>query len=240
MFLLSLYISSVLGALEPSRPVIFWTARDGKSSHVFDDSSLKIKNILTRTDPSKKMLSLAFVLNKLDYQTVQDLKSDVTQKESLSSIFLPFVSGSFKISSSHSGTRMNSWKEFVNADASANNVVVFEPRDTQELHLMLKQANEYASNSQRKVGIMVTAVKPKELPVAQSPYKGVIFTEVQQARINGTTQFTGPVSVTPFTFQALIVCTLLFFGMCIGNTCMSEIQVPITYLHKELLIRKEY
>merc|ERR1711879_437790 len=113
-------------------------------------------------------------------------------------------------------------------------IVVFEPKDEQELAELYENAQKYSELSEKPAAFLVTATKPKELPVAQSPYQGVIFSEfVLVEDLNKTTQYVGPQSLTPFTFQALVICALLFFGTCIGNTCMGEIQVPITYLHKE-------
>jgi len=239
MFLFCLYLSSAL-ALEKSRPLMFWTNAQGESNHVFDDSTFKVRNIMTRADPQKSMLTFAFLFNDLDFQKIQNMKGRITSDDSKTSIFMPFVTGSFKLSSAHVGTRASSWSDFLNKDTSNTNVVVFEPKDDQEFNQLLQKAQGYADkNKERQVGFLVTAAKPRELPEPQSPYQGVVFTEFL-SQTNVTTQFTGPQSVTPFTFQALIVVALVFFGTCIGNTCMSEIQVPITYIHTELPIRKEY
>jgi len=239
MFLLCLYLSSVLG-LKSSRPLMYWEKSQGESNHVFDDTTYNVKNIMTRTDSGKEKLTFAYLLNDLDFRKMQNLKSKVTAEDSMSSLFMPFVTGNFKLASQHVGTRASSWSDFLDNQDASTNVVVFEPKDEQEFNQLYKKSEAYAKNSERQVGYLVTAAKPRELPMPQSPYQGVMFTEYPTGVVNATTQYAGPQSVTPFTFQALIIVALVFFGTCIGNTCMSEIQVPITYLHKELPIRKEY
>jgi len=237
MFLLCLYLSSTF-ALKPSRPLMYWERSENESKHEFDDSTFNVKNIMTRTDSDKSKLTFAYLMNDLDFQKMQNVKSKITQEDSLSSLFMPFVTGSFKLASQHVGTRASSWNDFLDNQNANTNVVVFEPKNEQEFNSLYKKSEAYANSHERQVGYLLTATKPRDLPASQSPYQGVVFSEY--AALNTTTQFIGPQSVTPFTFQALLVCALVFFGMCIGNTCMSEIQVPITYLHKELPIRKEY
>jgi len=240
LFLLySLFISSSL-ALQSSRPLIYWTS-SSEPTHVFDDTTFKVKNIMTRTDPEKEKLTFAFLFDDLDLSSLQKLKSKVQDNPAFSSVFMPFVTGEFTLAGTHVGARMKSWEDFLTKNDGTKDIVVFEPKDEKELGQLFDNAQTYGESSQKPVAFMVTASSPKELPTAQSPFQGVIFSEFTQiADLNGTTQYIGPQSVTPFTLQALIICTLLFFGTCIGNTCLSEIQVPITYLHKELPIRKEY
>lgn len=241
LFLLySLFISSII-ALQPSRPLIYWTS-SSEPKHVFDDATFKVRNIMTRTDPEKEKLTFAFLFDDLDLSSLQKLKSKVQNNPLFSSVFMPFVTGKFTLSGTHVGTRMSSWEDFVTSYDGKKDIVVFEPQDETELASLFENAQEFGESSNKPVAFMVTASSPKELPTAQSPYKGVVFSEfaLTAEEYNTTSQYVGPQSVTPFTIQALIVCTLLFFGMCIGNTCLSEVQVPITYLHKELPIRKEY
>jgi len=238
MFLLCLYLSTTF-ALQASRPLFFWT-RDGMSNHKFDDSTFRVRNIMTRTDPEKSMLTFVFLHNDLDFQKIQNLKAEVKSDDSMSTLFMPFVTGNFKLASQHVGTRASTWNDFLDNQNENTHVVVFEPKDEQDFTQLYQKSDNYARNSERQVGYMLTASKPKDLPEPMSAYQGVQFNEYPQTIVNATTQFAGPQSVTPFTFQALIVVALVFFGTCIGNTCMSEIQVPITYLHKELPIRKEY
>jgi len=240
LFLLySLFFSSIF-ALKPSRPLIYWTS-SSEPTHVFDDTTFKVKNIMTRTDPQKEKLTFAFLFDDLDISSLQKLKSKVQNNPIFSSVFMPFVTGDFTIAGTHVGARMNSWEDFLSKYDGKKDIVVFEPQDEKELGALFENAQSYGETSDKPVAFMVTASSPKELPTAQSPYQGVIFSEFTLVKdLNSTSQYVGPQSVTPFTFQALIICALLFFGTCIGNTCLSEVQVPITYLHKELPIRKEY
>lgn len=238
MFLLCFYFSSIV-ALESSRPLMYWTKSKGESKHSFDDSTYKIRNIMTRTDSKKSKLTFIFLFNNLDFQKIQQQKAKITNDDTLDSLFMPFVTGNFKLASNHVGTRASSWKDFVENVDPSTNVVVFEPKDDNEYTQLMQKSEALAQNSERQVGYILTSTKPRDLPEPQSPYKGVVFSEFPSI-VNNATQFTGPQSVTPFTFQALIVCAVVFFGTCIVSTCMSEIQVPITYLHTELPIRKEY
>jgi len=237
MFLLCLYLSSTL-ALESSRPLMYWTNSKGESQHLFDDSTQKIKNIMTRTDPSKEKLTFAFLFNDLDFQTMSSLKGKITDDSSKDSLFMPFVTGNFKLASQHVGARAKSWSDFLDNQDASTNVVVFEPKDDEEFNQLYQKTEAYAKNSERQVGFIVTSQKTRELPAPKSSFQNVMFQEFVAQ--DSTEVYAGPQSVTPFTFQALLIVMLVFFGTCIGNTCMSEIQVPITYMHRELPIRKEY
>jgi len=239
MFLLCLYLSSIL-ALESSRPLIYWTNTQGESQHMYDDSTQKIKNIMTRTDPSREKLTFAFLFNKLDFQTMSNLKGKITEDSSKNSLFMPFVTGNFRLASQHVGTRANSWSDFLDNQDKSTNVVVFEPKDDEEFNQLYQKSEAYAQNSERQVGFIVTTSKTKELPEPKSSFKGAMFSELISGDGSDDKVYVGPQSITPFTFQALLIVALVFFGTCIGNTCMSEIQVPITYMHRELPIRKEY
>jgi hypothetical protein len=238
MFLLCLYLSSIL-ALESSRPVMYWTNSQGESQHLFDDSTQKIKNIMMRTDPSKEKLTFAFLFNGLDFQTMSNLKGKITEDNSKDSLFMPFVTGNFKLASQHVGTRAHSWSHFLDNQDASTNVVVFEPKDDEEFNQLYQKSEAYAKNSEKQVGFIVTSQKSRELPEPKSSFRNAMFSELIAGEATDTV-YTGPQSITPFTFQALLIVMLVFFGTCIGNTCLSEIQVPITYLHKELPIRKEY
>jgi len=219
---------------------MYWTNSQGESQHLFDDSTQKIKNIMTRTDPSKEKLTFAFLFNDLDFQTMSNLKGKITEDSSKDSLFMPFVTGNFKLASQHVGTRAHSWSHFLDNQDASTNVVVFEPKDKEEFNQLYQKTEDYAKNSERQVGFIVTSQKSRELPEPKSSFRNAMFAELVSG--NGATDetYVGPQSVTPFTFQALLIVALVFFGTCIGNTCLSEIQVPITYLHRELQIRKEY
>jgi len=194
---------------------------------------------MTRTDPEKERLTFAFLFDDLDLGSLNKLKAKVTSNPSFKSLFMPFVTGHFTLAGTHVGARMNSWEDFLTRFDNSKDIVVFEPKDEQELASLYENALSYSEQSDKPAAFLVTASKPKELPVAQSPYSGVIFYEFASSDAKNDT-YVGPQSVTPFTFQAILICALLFFGTCIGNTCMAEVQIPITYLHKELPIRKEY
>jgi len=218
---------------------MYWTNSQGESQHLFDDSTQKIKNIMTRTDPSKEKLTFAFLFNDLDFQTMSNLKGKITADSSKDSLFMPFVTGNFKLASQHVGTRAHSWSHFLDNQDASTNVVVFEPKDDEEFNQLYQKSEAYAKNSEKQVGFLVTSQKSRELPEPKSSFRNAMFSELIVGEATDTV-YTGPQSITPFTFQALLIVMLVFFGQCIGSTCLSEIQVPITYLHRELPIRKEY
>jgi len=219
---------------------MYWTNSQGESQHLFDDSTQKIKNIMTRTDPSREKLTFAFLFNDLDFQTMSNLKGKITADSSKDSLFMPFVTGNFKLASQHVGTRAHSWSQFLDNQDASTNVVVFEPKDDEEFNQLYQKSEAYAKNSERQVGFIVTSQKSRELPEPKSSFRNAMFSELVLGQEADDKVYVGPQSITPFTFQALLIVMLVFFGQCIGSTCLSEIQVPITYLHRELPIRKEY
>lgn len=235
--MLALFFLSAVLSLEPTRPLMHWSRTDGL--HTFDDAAINVKNILTKIDPNKEQLTFGFVFDELDLNTLQNLKNKISEDNSLSSQFYPFVSGKFRVATNHNGRRVSSFQDFLNLEDPKMHVVVFEPKTESEMQDFFKQALDYEQTSERKVGFFVTSDQPVSLPSPKSPYRGVVFA-TEYMTYNTSTNYVGPLSVTPFTLQALLIVLITFMGACIGNFCMSEVQVPITYLHKELPIRKEY
>jgi len=235
--MLALLLISTVLSLEPTRPLMHWSRANGP--HSFDDVAIDVKNILTKIDPNKEQLTFGFVFDQLDLNTLQTFKTKISDDEALSSQFYPFVQGKFRLATNHKGRRVQSFQEFLNLEDPALHVVVFEPKTSAEMQAFYKQAEQYEQTSGRSVGYFVTSDQPVALPNPKSPYRGVVFA-TEYMTYNTSTNYVGPLSVTPFTFQALIIVLVTFLGACIGNMCMSEVQVPITYLHKELPIRKEY
>jgi len=224
-------------SLDATRPLMHWSSADGP--HSFDDMAIDVKNILTKIDPEKEQLTFGFVFEELDLNTLQTLKNKISSDETLSSQFYPFVRGKFRITSNHNGRRVQSFEDYLNLEDPSIQVVVFEPKTQAEMEAFFTKAREYEQTSGRNVGYFVTSDQPVALPSPKSPYRGVVFA-TEYMTYNTSTNYVGPLSVTPFTLQALLIVLITFLGACIGNICMSEVQVPITYLHKELPIRKEY
>jgi len=235
--MLALLLISTVLSLEPTRPLMHWSRANGP--HSFDDVAIDVKNILTKIDPNKEQLTFGFVFDQLDLNTLQNLKNKISSDETLSSQFYPFVSGKFRVASNHNGRRVKSFQEFQNLEDPSIQVVVFEPKQSGDMETFFQEAENYAKTNERRVGYFVTSDQPVALPSPKSPYRGVVFA-TEYMTYNTSTNYVGPLSVTPFTFQALLIVLITFLGACIGNCCMSEVQVPITYLHKELPIRKEY
>lgn len=233
-------------AVVNSRPFMFWrNAQSTESTNEIDDTTLDVQHVLSYLESSKKMLAFGFLFDSLDLQSLKGLKDRIENNDDLDSTFLPFVTGEFRIAQSRLGLRAENWEEFEKYFTPDTDVVVFEPQTESELNDLFKKSESYARESDRNVGFFVTTSNPKPLPSAQSPFRGAEYVAeyvitVSNTTANQTSIYQGPVSVTPFTLQALIITLIVFIGTYIGNCCMNLIQVPITYLHQELPIRKEY
>jgi len=242
LFSLLLFSSLVLGDSSGlTRPCIYWTKSAGTTSKsISNDHVIGIQHVLSLAEPNHEKLIFGFLFDNLDFDSLEGLKRKIAaSSDPLDSVFFPFVTGSFKINPDRNGMEADSFEDFLERHQDGTNVVVFKPKTKEELLDLFEKTSKYESKN--GVGYFVTATDPKDSPVPQSHFKGTIYVETFAAT-EGTTSSTyvGPVSVTPFTLQGLLVSLIVFVGIYIGNCCLNDIQVPITYPHEELPIRKEF
>jgi len=223
-----------------TRPLAFWTKTDSTPVHVFDEQTVAIDHVLSLVDKNNEKLTFGFLFDSLDFNSLQGLKQKITESKDLDSIFMPFVTGSFKIHPSRVGMRASSFEDFLKNYKDNVSVVVFEPSTENELNDLFEKTQKYQKDTASDVGYFVTATNPKGRPFPQSHLKGTIYVDTFAATNTTSETYVGPVSVTPFTLQALLVSLIVFMGGYIGNCCLNDIQIPITYPHEELPIRKEF
>jgi len=226
-----------------TRPLVFWSKSESTPVHQSNDLTVGIEHVLSLVDPQKEKLTFGFLFDSLDFDSLQGLKTKIADStDPLDSVFMPFVTGSFKISPSRNGMRAKSFDDFLKNYRDDVSVVVFEPSTQAELLDLFDKTHKYEKESaESNVGYFVTATSPKDKPLPQSHFKGTIYTQTYVAT-NGTVgeTYVGPISVTPFTLQALLISLIVFMGGYIGNCCLNDVQIPITYPHETLDIRKEF